>query len=255
MRVEAVDVLVERVDEDPERQVELELAGPAREDEVRACVCAGGQLGEEARLADSRLADELERRGSPLADLGEETVDRAELRSAADEMGRQVPSVASGSTLDQGRRSRNQGGRSGWPPDVGRRRRGRVGPCPATCSTTTTSRTSAASSSPPSAASRARFAIERALASCAFRRPFDLVDGGGRERGERARAAALLRRRAHDGRPGQRGADPVTGAGSRQPRRRSHERILSASTPGASSRSARTTASPSRSSGAGPPAA
>ena len=87
MRVEAVDVLVERVDEDPERQVELELPGPAREDEVPACVCTGGQLGEEARLADSRLADQLERRGSSPADLGEETVDRAELRRAADEMG------------------------------------------------------------------------------------------------------------------------------------------------------------------------
>ena len=87
MRIEAVDVLVERVDEDPERQVELELTGPAGEDEVRACVCTGGQLGEEARLADSRLADQLERRGSSLADLREETVDRAELRRAADEMG------------------------------------------------------------------------------------------------------------------------------------------------------------------------
>ena len=46
MRVEAVDVLVERVDEDPERQVELELAGPAGQNEVRARVCAGGKLGE-----------------------------------------------------------------------------------------------------------------------------------------------------------------------------------------------------------------
>ena len=64
MRVEAVDVFVERVDEDPERQVELELARPALEDEVSACVCAGGQLGEKARLTDSGLADELERRRS-----------------------------------------------------------------------------------------------------------------------------------------------------------------------------------------------
>ena len=82
-----MDVFVERVDEDPERQVELELTGPARKDEVRARVCTGGELGEEARLADPWLADELERRGMSPANLGEETVDRVELRRAADEMG------------------------------------------------------------------------------------------------------------------------------------------------------------------------
>ena len=65
MWVEAVDVFVERVDEDPERQVELELTGTAREDEVPPRVCAGGELGEEARLADPWFADELERRGMP----------------------------------------------------------------------------------------------------------------------------------------------------------------------------------------------
>ncbi len=74
-----MDVLVERVDEDPERQVELELPGPPREDEVPARVGTGGKLGEEARLADSRLADQLERRGFSPADLGEETVDRIDL--------------------------------------------------------------------------------------------------------------------------------------------------------------------------------
>ncbi len=102
MWVEAVDVLVERVDEDPERQVELELTGPAGEDEVRACVCTGGELGEEARLADSRLADQLERRGVSPADPGEETVDRAELGRTADEMGGKCHLSLSGSTLDQG---------------------------------------------------------------------------------------------------------------------------------------------------------
>ena len=61
-RVEAVDVLVERVDEDPEREVELELRRPARQDEVPALVCTGSQLREQARLPDSRLAHQLERR-------------------------------------------------------------------------------------------------------------------------------------------------------------------------------------------------
>ena len=87
MGIEAVDVVVDRVDEDPERQVELELTGPAREDEVSTCVCTGGELGEEARLAHSRFADQLERRGSSPVDLRKETVDRAELRRAADEVG------------------------------------------------------------------------------------------------------------------------------------------------------------------------
>ena len=87
-----------------------------------------------------------------------------------------------------------------------------------------------------------------------FRRPFDLVDGGLRKRGERARAAALLRRRAHDGRPGQRGADPVTGPGSRNPEGGAMSTSFQQQ-PGASSRSARTTASPSRSSGSTRPAA
>ena len=82
-----MDILVERVDEDPERQVELELPGPARKDEVPPCVCTGGQFGEEARLADPWFADELERRRLSPADLGEETVDRVELRRSADEVG------------------------------------------------------------------------------------------------------------------------------------------------------------------------
>ena len=82
-----MDVVVDRVDEDPERQVELELTGPTREDEVSARVRTRGQLGEEACLADSRLADQLERRGSSPVDLRKETVDRVELRRAADEVG------------------------------------------------------------------------------------------------------------------------------------------------------------------------
>ena len=162
-----MDIFVERVDEDPERQVELELTGPARKDEIGPCVCTGGQLGEEACLADPWFADELERRGSSLADLGEETVDRVELRRAADEVGGKCHLSLPGSTLDQGLPIE----KSGWPIQgvrlmSGRPRRGRVGACPATCFTTTTSRISAVSSSPPSVASRARFAIRAALASC-----------------------------------------------------------------------------------------
>ena len=82
-----MDVFVERVDEDPERQVELELTGPAGEHEVPARVRSRGQLGEQACLADSRFADQLERRGASPVDLREETIDRVELRRAADEVG------------------------------------------------------------------------------------------------------------------------------------------------------------------------
>ena len=74
-----MEVLVERVDEDPERQVELELPGPPREDEVPACVGTRSKLAEKARLADSGLPDQLERRGLSPGDLGEKTVDRVDL--------------------------------------------------------------------------------------------------------------------------------------------------------------------------------
>jgi hypothetical protein len=70
-----VDVLVERIDEDPERQVELELPSSPREDEVPACVGTGSKLGKEARLADPGLPDQLERRRFSPSDLGEKAVD------------------------------------------------------------------------------------------------------------------------------------------------------------------------------------
>lgn len=79
LRIQAVDVLVERVDEDPERQVELELPGSPREDEVPARVGTDSELGEKPRLADSGLPDHFERRGLSPSDLGEEAVHRVEL--------------------------------------------------------------------------------------------------------------------------------------------------------------------------------
>ena len=57
----ALDVLVQRVHEEPERQLALELRRAAREHQPAAPVGAARQLGEQPRLADPRLALELER--------------------------------------------------------------------------------------------------------------------------------------------------------------------------------------------------
>ncbi len=85
-RLEALQVLVERVDEHPERQVTLELGGRARQHKQATLVHPGRQLCEEACLADSRLPDELDRRGVAGLELREEEVEGAELFGASDEM-------------------------------------------------------------------------------------------------------------------------------------------------------------------------
>ena len=79
-------VLVERVHEDRERQVALELGCRAGEDELPARVRASGELGEQARLADPRLADQLDRRGATAIELVEEPIERTELLGAPDEV-------------------------------------------------------------------------------------------------------------------------------------------------------------------------
>ena len=54
-------VLVERVDEDPERQVALELGRAARQHQAAAVVGHRLELGQQPRLADAGLAHELDR--------------------------------------------------------------------------------------------------------------------------------------------------------------------------------------------------
>ena len=85
-RPEPAHVLVERVDEDGEGQVALELGGRAREHEVPGRVGAGRDLGQETRLADARLADEQRRRRAALIEIGQDAVERTELLGAPDEM-------------------------------------------------------------------------------------------------------------------------------------------------------------------------
>jgi hypothetical protein len=86
IRSEPSQVLVERVDEDRERQIALELGRRAQKDEVSLRIRASGELGEEARLSDARLADEQDRgRPSPI-ELGQDSIQRAQLLGAPDEM-------------------------------------------------------------------------------------------------------------------------------------------------------------------------
>ena len=84
--VEASKVLVESVDEHPERHVAPELGARAREHEVSAPVGPFGELGEHARLPDSGLSHEHERGGLPAIELGKGEVDRAELAGASHEL-------------------------------------------------------------------------------------------------------------------------------------------------------------------------
>ena len=130
-RLDAADVLVEGVDEDPERQLLLELRRRARQHEVIAFVRASRKLREEPRLADPRLADELDHGRRPLVELRQGAVERFELRSAPHELlghlGHRrllAPDDTSGQAARE-IRVRNQGG----APMPGRRASGRLDPC------------------------------------------------------------------------------------------------------------------------------
>ena len=84
--LEPLDVLVERVHEDPEGQVALELRRPSRQHELAGRVGARRELGEEARLADPGLPHELDdgRRAALQAVQG--AVEDAELRGASNDL-------------------------------------------------------------------------------------------------------------------------------------------------------------------------
>jgi hypothetical protein len=87
-RIQPGDVLVEGVDEDPERQVALQLGRAAAEDGAPARVRALGQLGQQAGLADPRLALDDERNRPPVAQLAEGAIDRVQLGGAPRRSGR-----------------------------------------------------------------------------------------------------------------------------------------------------------------------
>ena len=78
-RVEPTQVLVERIDENRERKVSLELRRGSRKDEPALRIGATGELCEQATLPDPGLADELDRSGVAAAiDLGEDLLERTE---------------------------------------------------------------------------------------------------------------------------------------------------------------------------------
>jgi hypothetical protein len=83
VRLESLNVLVECVHEDPKRQITLELRGGSGEDELLTSVGADGELGEKARLADTGLADDFDRRRQPSIELGEDVIERREFRRAS----------------------------------------------------------------------------------------------------------------------------------------------------------------------------
>ena len=74
-RVQSGDVLVEGVDEDPERQVALQLGCAAAQNDAAAGVGALGELGQQAGLADPRLALDRERHRPTVAQLAERAID------------------------------------------------------------------------------------------------------------------------------------------------------------------------------------
>ncbi len=76
MRFEGGDVLVERIHENPERQVGFEFRGGARQHEVAKRVGPSGQFGEKAGLADSELAPDLQCGRPTLTELGKGLTDR-----------------------------------------------------------------------------------------------------------------------------------------------------------------------------------
>src|SRR4051812_49423676 len=182
-----------------------------------ARVRPGGQLPEQAGLADPRFAHQLDRCRHPLVELCEEMVDRAEFRSAANEVLGECHLSLPARTIDQGRTIE----KSGCELRVAARCRGR-GVAAGSKHALFPPRT-------PTRAARVRRRVRRLsrlrepaspqgdARVMPFRRPLDLVDGGSNKRRERARAAALLRRRAHDGNAGQRGPDLVKPLG-RHPR-------------------------------------
>ena len=77
--VERAQVLVEGVHEDPVREIALELGGASREDEPLALLASRRQLGQEPRLADARLAGDLEHGGAARLDVVERALDERHL--------------------------------------------------------------------------------------------------------------------------------------------------------------------------------
>jgi hypothetical protein len=77
-----LDVFVERIDENPERQIALELRRRSRKYELPKRIGASSNLGEETRLADPRFAPNLKRSRPAPVELGKSVIDLDQLVSA-----------------------------------------------------------------------------------------------------------------------------------------------------------------------------
>ena len=86
VRRKAPQVFVQRIDEDGEGQLALEVGGAPRAHEPAAPVGAQPELGEQARLADPRLAFQLERNGAPPLQLGQGPLKRTELSGTSNDL-------------------------------------------------------------------------------------------------------------------------------------------------------------------------
>ena len=85
-RFQALHVLFQRIHEDRERQVSLELRRRPRKHKVPALLRTSGELPEQPCLADPGLPYELDRGRVPLLELGEDKIERTELLRAPDEV-------------------------------------------------------------------------------------------------------------------------------------------------------------------------
>jgi hypothetical protein len=89
LRLQAAEVLIERIDEDGERQVVLELRRRPAKNEVPVDLGTSGELPEKTRLADPRFASHLDRARAASIELVEEPLERIELLGTSDELTKQ----------------------------------------------------------------------------------------------------------------------------------------------------------------------
>jgi hypothetical protein len=78
-RLDALDVLVDRINEDPEGEIAFEVCAGTRENYVTAGTGARSEMGQQARLADPCCADDLDRSGAALLKLVERVVELLKL--------------------------------------------------------------------------------------------------------------------------------------------------------------------------------
>jgi hypothetical protein len=121
--IEPADVLVERIHEDSERQVALELRGAPREDDVAACIGQLGELRKQAGLADPGLADQLEQGGAALIELAECALEPADFAGTTNQTLENLsqppsPPARGYPGSSGGRQCEDQGAGSGCRPDA-----------------------------------------------------------------------------------------------------------------------------------------